>query len=105
MSEKVLNCQIEQINPVEIDVTIKSLNQVLNTEVSQSLIYAFSPQAYISQLQNGNYLITITDKNGTTTAQISSVTRETLYLWLQDFFNQEGMYVELETGGASDEFI
>lgn len=34
------------------------------------IIYAYSPTAKIELLPNGNYLITITDKNGTTTAEI-----------------------------------
>lgn len=52
------------------------------------IIYAYSPSAKIERLDNGNYLITITDKDGTTTAEIynndSSIEVRTTAEWNGD---------------------
>ena len=52
---------------------MSSITHSLNAEVSSSFIYAISPTARIDSLSNGNYLITITDKLGTTAAEIPGI--------------------------------
>lgn len=44
--------------------------QDIQVEMRSNILFAFSPIAKVEQLSNGNYLISITDKNGTTTAEI-----------------------------------
>lgn len=54
----------------QLQMGVESKLQDIEVEISSSLIYAFSPSARVDQLPNGNYLVTITDKDGTTTAEI-----------------------------------
>jgi len=42
--------------------------KILQAEIATSFIYAISPSAKVENLPNGRILITITDKEGTTTA-------------------------------------
>lgn len=53
-----------------LTASMASITHSLNAEISSGFIYNISPTARIDRLPNGNYLITITDKNGTTTAEI-----------------------------------
>ena len=59
-----------------VEVQVSELNQGIEVGVTASLIYAFSPIAKVQPLQNGNYLITITDRDGTTTAEVPVMTQE-----------------------------
>lgn len=54
----------------QLQMGVESKLQDIEVEISSSLIYAFSPSARVDQLPNGNYLVTIIDKDGTTTAEI-----------------------------------
>ena len=53
-----------------ISVTATPKLQDIQVEMHSNILFAFSPIAKVEQLPNGNYLISITDKNGTTTAEI-----------------------------------
>lgn len=66
-----LQSEIKELSQ-SFQASLVSLTHTLNAEISENIIYAVSPTAKIEQLSNGNFLITITDKNGTTTAQLST---------------------------------
>lgn len=69
-----------------LNVELESLTQDIEVGMSCNIVYAFSPTVNITQLQNGNYLITITDKYGTTTAEVTNVTSETIQNILDEYF-------------------
>lgn len=86
-------------NDNAIDVAVSSNLHMLQAEVSPLLqdiqvgfgehfIYAFSPSAKVEQLQSGNYLITITDKDGTTTAEVPVIDEQTIDLYLNNYFQK-----------------
>lgn len=80
-----LNAQVNKLTR-NIQAQINVLDQDIEVGFASSIIYAFSPIANIIQLYNGNYLITITDKNGTTTAEIPVVTKENIDLIISQYF-------------------
>ena len=67
-----LNANIKDVSQTLL-ASMSSITHSLNAEVSSSFIYAISPTARIDSLSNGNYLITITDKLGTTAAEIPGI--------------------------------
>lgn len=67
---------------------LQELKQDIEVKLDSSIIYAFSPSASVEELENGNYLITITDKNGTTTAQIPVVSKENIDYIINQYFQQ-----------------
>ena len=73
---------------INVPVEIQSLTQDIEVNFASSIIYAFSPVATIEELQNGNYLITITDKNGTTTGEIPVVTKENIDKIITQYFHE-----------------
>ena len=85
-----------QVNKLtqNIQAELKPLTQDIEVELSSSIIYAFSPTATIQELQNGNYLITITDKNGTTTGEIPVVTKENIDKIITQYFNENPIIQE-----------
>ena len=64
-----INAQIKSITQ-SLQASLSSNKQNFNVEMASGIIYTISPTAKVEGLPNGNYLITITDKNGTTTAEI-----------------------------------
>lgn len=68
-----LNAKIKNITQT-LEASLSSNQQSFNAEIASGIIYAISPTAKIEELPNGNYLITITDKNGTTVAEIPNLT-------------------------------
>ena len=66
---------------------LQELKQDIEVRLDSSIIYAFSPFASVEELENGNYLITITDKNGTTTAQIPVVSKENIDYIINQYIN------------------
>ena len=70
MAEVNLKAEIKNISQ-SLQASLSSLSQSLNAEISTGIIYAISPTAKIQKLPNGDYRITITDKNGTTTTTVS----------------------------------
>ena len=67
-----INAEINEVTQ-SLQASLSSNQHRINAEISSGIIYAISPTAKVEQLPNGNYLITITDKNGTTTAEIENV--------------------------------
>lgn len=67
-----INAEIKNTSQA-LQAKLSSLTQNINAEISTGIIYAISPTAKIEKLPNGDYRITITDKNGTTTADIQSI--------------------------------
>ena len=61
-----------------LNVELEPLTQDIEVGMSCNIVYAFSPTVNITQLQNGNYLISITDKFGTTTAEVNNLNQETI---------------------------
>ena len=87
MSEVNIHTTIQGLNE-GLNASISSLTQSLNAEVSASIIYAISPLAKVEELPDGKVLITITDKNGTTTSEINNVNQETINNFIQDYFQK-----------------
>ncbi len=82
-----LNGKIENITQT-LQASLSSNQQSFNVEIASGIIYAISPTAKIEELPNGNYLITITDKNGTTTAEISNLTQQTINYFMDEYFQK-----------------
>lgn len=74
--------------PVNINAEIATLNEGIQVDLSSWIIYAFSPIAKVELQENGSYLITITDKNGTTTAEVPIVSPETIGNIIAEYFQQ-----------------
>lgn len=97
MAEVNLKAEIKNISQ-SLQASLSSLSQSLNAEISTGIIYAISPTAKIQKLPNGDYRITITDKNGTTTADIQSVDTfvqvRTTQEWNEDiqFVSKKGIF-------------
>lgn len=87
MNEVKIPASIQSVNQ-GINASIATLPQSLKAEIQSSFIYAISPTAKIEELENGNYLITITDKNGTTTAIINNVTQDTINGFIKAYFDE-----------------
>lgn len=83
------------INPKKqiLNATIETLSQDIEVDLSSSIIYAFSPIAKIEEFEN-NYKITITDKNGTTTAIIPVVTEENIDNIINNYFQENPVIQE-----------
>ena len=69
-----------------IPAEIQSLTQDIEVDFGSSILNVFSPTAKIEMMQNGNFLVTITDKNGTTTAEIPSFSDESLNTIISQYF-------------------
>lgn len=90
-----LNLQAQVASNLQnINVEIDPLLQDIQVGVSSLLIHAFSPTAKVEKLPNGNYLITITDKNGTTTAEIPIVTQETIDRFIVYYLQNNPIIIE-----------
>lgn len=70
---------------IAFEAEVQSLTQDVEVGISSTLIYAFSPTAIIQQQPNGYYLITITDKNGTTTAEIPVISEQNIEKIISDY--------------------
>lgn len=73
---------------VKLNAQVGVLDQDIEVGLSSSIIYAFSPIAKVQELPNGYFLITITDKNGTTTAIIPVVSEENIAEVVNQYFEQ-----------------
>lgn len=79
-----------------IPVEVNTLLQDIEVDLSSSIIYAFSPTAKVEKLQDeGSYLITITDKNGTTTAIIPIVDDENIDRVVNQYFQEHPIIQQL----------
>ena len=74
--------------PININAEVNVLDQDIEVGLASSIIYAFSPIAKVQLLQNGNYRIIITDKNGTTTAEIPIVSKQNIDLIITQYFQE-----------------
>lgn len=84
---------------IELEVELAQNNQQIDVDLTSGILYAFSPSAKVELLNNGNYLITITDKDGTTTAEIPIVNESTIANLMSWFFEQNNMIID---GGHAD---
>ena len=71
--------------------------------MSCSIVYAFSPIANVTQLPNGNYLISITDKFGTTTAEVNNISQETINYFIEEYFKHSNIIEEYIAAHNIDE--
>ena len=93
-----------KLKPVMLEALIEDLqNQALEANISAAIIDAFSPIANVTLLENGNYLITITDKKGTTTAEIPVLTKDAIFRILIDFFDTNDII--LDGGNAYSDIV
>lgn len=90
--EILIQAQINN-NSQAIQSSLSSLNQAFSIDMASKIIYAISPTAKVEKLPNGNVLITITDKNGTTVSEIDNVSQETINTFIQKYL-QENQVVE-----------
>lgn len=92
MNDKATKIQAN-VRPLvkNIAVTTTPLLQDIGVQLSSNIIYAFSPTAYVQQLPSGNYLVSITDKNGTTTAQIPRVNDEYIAQIINEYFSSRSV--------------
>ena len=90
-----IQASVYPTKPVKLQAKIQPLLQDINASISSSLIYAFSPVANVTTLANGNYLITITDKLGTTTAEVPNITDEKLDYAINLYFSQHPILQQL----------
>lgn len=88
-----INAEVNKLTR-NIQAQMNVLDQDIEVGLSSSIIYAFSPIAKIQLLQNGNYKITITDKNGTTTAEIPLVTKENIDNIINQYFQEHPIIQE-----------
>ena len=82
-----INAEVNKLTK-NIQTEMNVLDQDIEVNFASSIIYAFSPIAKVQLLQNGNYLITITDKNGTTTAEIPVITKENIDRIITEYFEK-----------------
>ena len=73
---------------IELEVELAQNNQQIDVDLASSILYVFSPSAKVELLNNGNYLITIIDKDGTTTAEIPVLTEVLIKNLLNEYFEQ-----------------
>ena len=98
-----LNLQAQVASNLQnINVEIDPLLQDIQVGVSSLLIHAFSPTAKVEKLPNGNYLITITDKNGTTTAQVPVVNQDTIDRYITYYFEHNPIIIQQLVKQAHD---
>lgn len=79
---------------VNINAEVRTLTQDIEVDFASSIIYAFSPIATVSQLPNGDVIITITDKNGTTSEIIPVVTEQTISRFIDEYFEENPIIQE-----------
>lgn len=53
-----------------MDTKIQPLVERVNVDLATKIIYAFSPSAKVEKVDGDKYIITITDKDGTTIAEV-----------------------------------
>lgn len=83
-----INANVNKLNR-DIQAQINVLDQDIEVGIPSSIIYAFSPTAKVQLLDdNRTYRVTITDKNGTTTADIPIVTEENVDQVISEYFQQ-----------------
>lgn len=78
-----------------IQAELSENNQGIEVDLSMGIIYAFSPIANITLMSNGNYLITITDKLGTTTAEIPNFTDAEIDRAIENYLNTHSVIADL----------
>lgn len=79
-----------------VPVEVNTLLQDIEVDLSSSIIYAFSPTAKVERMQDGdNYLITITDKNGTTTAIVPIIDDENIDRVINQYFQEHPIIQQL----------
>ena len=78
-----------------IQAELSENNQGIEVDLSMGIIYAFSPIANITLMSNGNYLITITDKLGTTTAEIPNLTETEIDRAIENYINTHSVIADL----------
>lgn len=79
-----------------VPVEVNTLLQDIEVDLSSSIIYAFSPAAKVERMQDGdNYLITITDKNGTTTAIVPVIDDENIDRVINQYFQEHPIIQQL----------
>ncbi len=82
-----INTQIKSVTQT-LQASLSSNKQSFYAEIASGIIYAISPTAKIEELPNSNYLITITDKNGTTTAEIPNLSQQTIDHFMDEYFEK-----------------
>lgn len=78
--------------------------KILQAEIATSFIYAISPSAKVENLPNGRILITITDKEGTTTAQVPVISKEGIEDIINEYFQEHPIaeeYIQQHNESAS----
>ena len=78
--------------------------KILQAEIATSFIYAISPSAKVENLPNGRILITITDKEGTTTAQVPVISKEGIENIINEYFQEHPIaekYIQQHNESAS----
>lgn len=63
-----------------MDTKIQPLVERINVDLATKIIYAFSPSVKVERDENGKYIITITDKDGTTSAIVPYLTLDGIQL-------------------------
>ena len=76
---------------VHLQAELQPLTQDIQVDLSSGIFYAFSPVAKIESMENGNFLITITDKEGTTTAEIPNLTDEKINQAIQAYLDSHSI--------------
>ena len=77
-----------------IQVEVKALDQDIEVGIAEGIISAFSPTVTIEELESGNFLITITDRTGTTTAEIPILSEEMLNAKLIQYFEHNPVILD-----------
>lgn len=100
---ELLNIEV-QLEPRvrNISVDVESQLQDIEVGICSSFIYAFSPTAKVEELPNGNYLITITDKYGTTTAEVPVVDSETINEYIENYLQNNPIIIQQLIKEAED---
>lgn len=100
---ELLNIEV-QLEPRvrNISVDVESQLQDIEVGICSSFIYAFSPTAKVEELPNGNYLITITDKYGTTTAEVPVVDSETINEYIENYLENNPIIIQQLIKEAED---
>lgn len=102
----MVQLQAESKNLTHIlSAELEVLNQGLQVDLSSGIIYAFSPIAKIETIENGNFLITITDKEGTTVAEVPNLTDEKINQAIQMYIESHPIIQEHDQDEMAHEYI
>ena len=91
---------------INLEAEIQQLDQDIQAQFSSSMIYAFSPIAKIElDDTTSNFIITITDKWGTTTAEVPNLTQDKINHAIQVYLQSHPIIQEHDQSEDAHAYI